>query len=299
VTCSERHDLILLYAAGGLEGGERDELRAHLAGGCPQCAGALAEAEAMMAQLPLALDAKSPPRGAKQTLLARIAAEDGSCERMKIGREKRDWDRIILPAALAAVLAVAVTLAAVWRFGPVRNTHIAAPAHPGDTMPPPMVLDALNKAMKELDEAHAALDQSNAKLTADEAELVKVRGELATAIQQKSALESMKFAELTGPAQPRAMGRVFIDTQKGEWYFFASGMKPPDAGKTYELWLIADDKKMPAGTFDVGAKGSAALLGAVPALSKNAAVVLAVTDEPMGPAQQAPTGRAQISGAVK
>ncbi|MGD1277051.1 MAG: hypothetical protein ABR964_07500 [Tepidisphaeraceae bacterium] len=36
-----------------------------------------------------------------------------------------NWDQIILPAAITALLAVAVTLAAIWRLGP-----IARPAPP-------------------------------------------------------------------------------------------------------------------------------------------------------------------------
>jgi hypothetical protein len=55
VECADRRDLILLYAAGELDAGECGGLRAHLAAGCPQCIGYMAEAEAVLALLPLLL----------------------------------------------------------------------------------------------------------------------------------------------------------------------------------------------------------------------------------------------------
>jgi hypothetical protein len=60
VDCAERRDTILLYAAGVLDAGECGGLREHLAGGCPTCAGYLAEAEATLAMLPMGLDVKEP-----------------------------------------------------------------------------------------------------------------------------------------------------------------------------------------------------------------------------------------------
>ena len=44
---------MLLYVTDGLEPAEAQELRAHLASGCPQCAGALAEAQATVGHLPM------------------------------------------------------------------------------------------------------------------------------------------------------------------------------------------------------------------------------------------------------
>jgi anti-sigma-K factor RskA len=115
VDCADRRDLILLYAAGALDAGECGGLREHLAGGCPQCAGYLAEAEAALALLGQGLPPQAPPPLLKQAILNRVKSESQTSSAksapaaMRIG----GWDRVVLPAAIAAVLAVAVTLISV------------------------------------------------------------------------------------------------------------------------------------------------------------------------------------------
>jgi anti-sigma-K factor RskA len=257
--CEQRKDLILLYLAGALDAGEAAELREHMAGGCPVCAGHWAEAEATLAMLPLSLPAQPTPPALKYSILNKARAMRS--------RSGRNWDWAILSGAVAAVLAVAVTLAVVNRFWP----------KPGS----------------------ASADQA----TADRATIVSLKAQLALAQGQlgtvHQALEGLRFAELTGPVQPRAVGHVFIDVQMKKWYFFACGMKPAPGGETYELWLVCNDQKIPAGVFDVSEQGSAALLGAVPPMPPGATVSLAVTDEPINGPHQQPTGQMQMKGIVE
>ena len=114
--CAERRDLILQYAAGALDAGESGGLREHLAGGCPQCAGYLAEAESTLALLANGLQPENPPALLRQAILNR--AKDESRKLVSAPMRIGGWDRIVLPAAVAAVLAVAVTLFAVKQFMP-------------------------------------------------------------------------------------------------------------------------------------------------------------------------------------
>jgi anti-sigma-K factor RskA len=253
--CQDRKDLILLYAAGALDEGESAELRQHLAGGCPQCAGYYAEAEAVLGLLPLSLPPQSPSPVLRQSVLNRARSAIGP-------GPMRIWDRMVLSAAIAAVLAVAVTLAVVNQFWP-RNK--ASPVDPA--------------AVADL-----------------RTQLILTQGQLAAEQQE---LRGLKCAELTGPAQPDAVGRVFIDQQMNKWYFFTCGMKPAAGGKTYELWLICNNQKIPAGTFDVSQQGTATLLGSVPPLPAGATVSLAVTDEPVTGPHEQPTGHLQIQGIVE
>jgi Anti-sigma-K factor rskA len=249
--CIERKDQILLLLAGALDESEAAELRRHLATGCPECAASYAEAEATLALLPLSLPEETPPPRLRQAILNRTKP-------MRIG----SWDRVVLSAAIAAVLAVAVTLALVNQLWP-RNQ--SAPA-----------------------------DRAN---IADlQAQLTLAQGQLAS---MRQTFQGMKFAELTGSNQPSAVGRVFIDMQMNKWYFFTCGMKPPQGGKTYALWLICNNQKIPAGTFNVGQQGTATLLGAVPPLPPNAAVSLAITDEPMDTPPTQPTGKLQMQGVLE
>ncbi len=254
LNCQDRKDQILLYVAGMLDAGEGEELRRHLAGGCPQCAGYHAEAEAILAMLPLSLPAQPPPPALRDSILNRArTARTGA---------SRGWDRIVLSGAIAAVLAVAVTLGIVNHFRP--KTEVSP--------------------------------NGQATIASLQTQLMLAQGELAT---MKRQFGGMEFAELTGSGQPNAVGHVFIDEQMKKLYFFTCGMKPAPDGETYELWIICDDQKIPEGTFDVGREGTAVMLGAVPAIPAQATVSLAVTDEPMHGPHQQPTGHLQIKGILE
>ena len=76
MTCDDRRDQMLLYVVGALDDDERQSLEQHLQTGCPQCAGALAEARAIIKHLPLALDPVDPPPRTKGRLMERIR-QDG------------------------------------------------------------------------------------------------------------------------------------------------------------------------------------------------------------------------------
>ena len=276
--CADRRDLILLFAAGALDAGECGDLRQHLAEGCPQCAGYLAEAEATLALLPLSLESKKVPPGLKQKILDRARADVPR----EISRQKSapmrigGWDRIVLPAAIAAVLAVALTLLVVKQFWPV-NVH-----SPEDQKTIADLRGQLMIAQTQVDGMEGQLQVTEAKLST----------------AQKS-LQGMKFAELTGSAQPAAIGHVFLDSNMKNWYFFTCGMKPAPDGKTYELWMISNGQKIPAGTFNVDQNGTATLLGSIPPLSGKSKVVLAITDEPSTGPHQVPTGNMQMKGSVE
>jgi anti-sigma-K factor RskA len=251
--------MILLYVAGMLDPAESAELRQHLASGCPACAGHYAEAEATLAMLSLSLPAQPARPALKYSILNQARAARSGIARTG---SPRAWDRIVLSGAIAAVLAVAFTLAIVDRFWPTPKTL------PND---------------------QATIANLQTQLMLAQAQLVAIRQDL----------RGMQFAELTGSVQPDAVGHVFIDPEMKKWYFFTCGMKPAADGKTYELWLICNNQKIPAGTFNVSDQGTATLLGAVPPIPPGAAVSLAVTDEPMHGPHEQPTGHLQIKGIVE
>jgi anti-sigma-K factor RskA len=91
---------MLLYVTDGLDAGERAELVAHLASGCPACAGALAEAQATVAHLPLVADQVMPPKSARDKLFARVAA--GVSQPV---RKARRWMSLAVAACIGAILA--------------------------------------------------------------------------------------------------------------------------------------------------------------------------------------------------
>lgn len=74
MTCDEAKDLITLYASGALPDDEAAALCAHLASGCPRCAGALAEAQATVAHLALSLPPDPASPVAWKVIESRISA---------------------------------------------------------------------------------------------------------------------------------------------------------------------------------------------------------------------------------
>jgi anti-sigma-K factor RskA len=93
-----------------------------------------------------------------------------------------------------------------------------------------------------------------------------------------------------------AHGRVVWNPGTREAVLVASGLNPAPPGKTYEMWVIADETPVPAGLFQVEPDGRAAFR--LPALEQTTRVkTFLVTVEPTS-GSPVPTGPPILSGAV-
>jgi anti-sigma-K factor RskA len=282
VNCQERRDQLLLYALGGLDSAESEALRAHLATGCPTCAGSLAEAEATVSSLPEALEPMTPPARVLDRLMEQVknsprAARTADAETNRTAAvrlrpmQSRTW------AALLA-LATSVLLMVGIAYQQVR------------------IVQQQKDLQKAIDQV-ASLRNDTQQLKGQSADLQQ---QLAAATQTIQVLQSknVRLVSLAGAeAQPDAFGQILWDEQKRQWHVFFSGMKPAGVGKTYELWFVTSDgKKVPAGLFDADPNGRAALsVGLPPDLGMLA--MAAVTDEPISGSPQ-PTGNFQLVGQI-
>lgn len=256
--CERLQDVIVEVAAGTASPDDARVLDAHIATGCPTCAGRLAEAQAVGGRLALALPQVAPSSAVRERLMERIGGDPGVVipfpERVPSKPARSPW----LPAAVAAGLAAALAGIAVYV---------------------PLARDR--------DELRS--------------ELARLDGELRAAADTLRVLRSpsVQVVSLGGAEpQPGARGRIFWDRARGEWRFYAAELRPPAAGRTYELWLIDDqDRKIPAGTFDVDARGEAELRVSLPR-DIGTIVAAAVTDEPAGGVPQ-PTGSIHLVGKVE
>ena len=112
VNCRVCRENILPYAADALDATERDELRLHLATGCPSCTGALAEAQAVLALIPRALPSMIPPASARDGLITRIQSPRPA----RVNRPSAIGLKWLIGTALSSgALAALVTLAVMWR----------------------------------------------------------------------------------------------------------------------------------------------------------------------------------------
>jgi anti-sigma-K factor RskA len=116
----------------------------------------------------------------------------------------------------------------------------------------------------------------NALVRERDAELASITGPSVSVMELSS----------TGVHPPTA--RMFWDKATNRWTLFAHGLQAPKAGRTYELWLVTADKKIPAGIFKPADDGSA-VVRATYALQPADLKAIAITEEPDG-GVKAPTG---------
>jgi hypothetical protein len=119
--------------------------------------------------------------------------------------------------------------------------------------------------------------------------------------QEKDALiaamagPDVKIVPLSGKNATR-MGRMFWNRASNEWTMVVYTMHPPRPGMTYQVWLVTDNAKISAGTFQPDSTGHA-FMQAKYALDRNALKAVAVTEEPSG-GMPAPTGSIVVSGSA-
>jgi hypothetical protein len=262
VSCAARRDAILLYAFEQLEPEETAALMAHLRTGCPTCIGELAAAKTIAGEMALAVPPVAPSQAVKDRVLAatRSTAEARPPVPAAIPMPRRGarWPAFAATALLAAGIAGVV---------------VQIPAR-----------------------REVALTRAALRAAEDAAQSSQIRA--ASAERKLRALGAPATRVYAmGPAgpQPEAAARIFWDESRGTWQVFFSKMKPPAAGRTYQLWFITPSQaKVSAGTFEVDAAGDGTLDIEVPK-DLGAIALAAVTEEPEGGVPQ-PTGEIQLVG---
>jgi Anti-sigma-K factor rskA len=278
LSCAELKDLILLHAAGACTPEESEQVRQHLSTGCPVCAGAMAEAEAMLASLALALPLESPSESVRQRIL------DGLDGLKLVERPQRQvalsappwWIQLAIPSAIAASVAAAITL-----LFAMRLIQRVTPTSPDAS---------LMRTVATL-----------AEMTAQQQDEINQLRKGTQSVSWGGEPELRVFNLQGTSNQPAgASGRIFWDPKEGMWHFFASGMKVAPPGKTYELWFVSSDgkTKLPAGSFNPQPSGEAELESPVPPSIAPRLTIAAVTDEPANADIQSPSGSFQMEGAL-
>ncbi len=295
---------MLLYVTEALEPGEASELRAHLITGCPACAGALAEAEATVHQLPLSLPPLTPPEGAWEKLEMRIAMKDaveGPSLRMAdapLPSQKPSRALAWLGWAAAAMVAIVMGLMLHGANARVDDLNSKSLATAQELAITQQALLAANDQSNQMSTRLTSLEAKVKTLTTDHDKLLLA---LDTAKQDfMDHLDKLMHADQYAVApkeMPGVKGTLFWDKNSGTWTVMASNVPMPAAGKTYELWIItAKGDKIAAGTFMPDASGKAMHEANIPA-GMDTIMLAAVTDEPMG-GVQIPTGHIQFTSDV-
>ncbi|HEY4328095.1 MAG TPA: anti-sigma factor [Phycisphaerae bacterium] len=283
MTCQQCQDLLLLYVTGALEPSELTEVRAHLAGGCPACAGALAAAEATLHKIPLGLPLKPAPASAWEALETRIALKE------QVDPGPNAADRVALVAPFTPR-----------RSSPMAWTGWAVAAAVAIALGIGLksISDQLGRSQSEMGRLTAQVNDLQTQLKSS-----SQQNSMQLALYQSQAndlqnkidilIHSDQYAVAGTPEQPNGSGRLFWNKAKKTWDIYLDGVKPAGGGKTYELWIITTDgQKLAAGVATPDASGKLYLNASVNVDPAKIAVA-AFTDEPS--LLQAPTGQVQFA----
>jgi anti-sigma-K factor RskA len=270
-----RHDKLFelcpVYALGALDGEELREFEAHLAGGCAVCEAEVREYAGLTGSIPEALPAVVPSGDLKDRLLEKLDAltprqrpvTERPSELSKFP-QKVSRRQIWLPWACAAAAGVALAISL---FNVTR------------------------------------LDREIASQQARVKQLTGQMADLQNQLEQERAVTSflskpeVRVTMLAGIGKtPQAAGKILWSAQERKALFYASNLPVAPSGKTYQLWIIADNKPFDAGIFAVDPQGNGFLR--VESLSEAVkAQKFAVTLEPAGGVPQ-PTGEMHLLGSV-
>jgi anti-sigma-K factor RskA len=268
--------LLALEAVGALEAGERGALSGHLPS-CAECREELRELADAAASLAYTVAPSAPPPGMRAQLLGRIRAAgapealadasevfdnateavDPSEPRRTEARRRGGGSSLDARAALGGF--------SLWQLltgRPALGFGAAA------AVVALVLLGATTLSLRSRNQSLGAeVSRLYAQLRETQTELAGQREQLAGARDVSDLLASpgVRVAELAGkePA-PRAHATLAYDRSTGRAVIMASGLPPCPEGHAYQLWLIADKKPLPGGTFKSDAEGRARMNDRLP-----------------------------------
>ena len=270
-----------------------DAVRAH-ASVCPECGPELVAMEETVAQLgmlaPRQVMNSDKSAGIRSRLVARAGAERES--RSAHTSSTRDVSPGVANTTARTVQSTPVT--------PIRQA--AAPAV-SRLLPNWLAIAAalaLIATGAQLYRVTADRNSTRAALAARDASAPRAESLAVVAAAQREEL----IAALTGPdvkvvtlaTEPgkKVSGRMFWNRISNDWTMIGELLPPPKPGRTYQVWLVTDDAKISAGTFEPDSRGRV-FMHANYALDRNALRAVAITDEPDG-GVEAPTGPMVVVG---
>ena len=129
------------------------------------------------------------------------------------------------------------------------------------------------------------------------AELERVVAEKDTTIASLSG-PGVRIIGLFNREAREPLGRMFWDRRGDRWTLFVYSLRQPRPGKVFQVWLGTDDGRVPLGTFQPAANGTATL-SARYALPAGALNTVSISEEDAASGARAPTGPVVLAGALR
>ncbi|HEX3558862.1 MAG TPA: anti-sigma factor [Pyrinomonadaceae bacterium] len=301
-------ELLALEAAGALDAGERRALEEHLPS-CAECRAELRELCDAAAALAFTVAPVAPPAHLRSRVLEQVRglapstrrdaahATAGAAATSELARETNATDagtrRPAVGAEEARGLLARMSLWQLLRARPSLAFGAAAVvvafALLGTTT---LLLRSRAQTLQvELTRVSQRLRESQTALAGEREQLARTRD-----VNDLLASPGTSMAQLAGKdVAPRARAFIAYDRSTGRAAMLASGLPPAPAGHAYQLWLIADNKPLPGGTFKSDADGRARMNDRLPSgISKP---TFAVTLEREG-GESAPKGEMYLLGSA-
>lgn len=286
--------LLALEAVGALDEEERAGLEEHLPS-CAECRGELREMSDAAASLLYTVAPVQPSPELRAGILARVRAVDPSevfvdpsevaaSPKAVDPSEARDLRTLLGGVNLWQIFA--------WRpaLGFGAATAVAALVLLGFTS---LALWNRNQSLStEVASLSNRLREAQGEINGQREQLASARN-----VEELLASPAVHVAELSGkkPA-PDAHAMLAYDGSTGRAVVMATGLPPCPEGHAYQLWLIADNKPLPGGTFKTDAQGRARMSDSLP--PNHTAPTFAVTLEREG-GVPAPQGDVFLIGNAK
>lgn len=217
-------ELIPAFVLGALEGEELRRLEEHLNQGCPECEEVRIAFDGTLEGVAESVDPVVP----SEVTRARVLRAVGQAPSRPQPSRRPLW---LVTAAVAATLAVAA--------GILLGRHQL-------------------RLQGRLDEALAQQARITDELTLLRAQLESVNTEydrLAARVQELSSPDTRRVQLASLEEDSPATGATLLRPGAERAVFYAYDLPPLPAEKTYQLWYIAADGPVSAGTFDVTEEG--------------------------------------------
>ncbi len=274
-----------LSALGGLGDSERARLEQHVADGCAACEAVLRASLDVTTELLLAVAPVRPSPAARERLLARVR-QDGSADaaapRAPVGRARR---RSVLARARLAAAAGVFLVFGLAGLSALLGVRLAREREVGAD---------LEEGLAYEESISWALVR---EMESERSRRLDVEQRLAGLSRIVSALEAPLARSLALAGQGefrRATAKAYIEPESGRLILYASNLPPVPDGRTYQIWVIVQDRPRSVGVFRSDSSGEAKYdSGRLQDL--DGPVTVAVTLEPEGGAPQ-PTGPTVLAG---
>jgi anti-sigma-K factor RskA len=301
-------ELLALDAAGALESGERRALEEHLSS-CVECRNELRELSDAASSLAFTVAPVAPPAYLRARVLESVRGVDPSEMRAVDPSEVVETSGAVgdgpnlRPRSSADDRRSVIKRFSLWQLltaSPSLSFGAAAAAVAFVLLGATTLFtwSRTRTLQGEVARLSQHLKESQTESAGAQKQIADMREQLARAGEMNEVLASpdARVERLAGKGvAPQARALVAYDHSTGRAALVASGLPPAPEGKAYQLWLIADNKPLPGGTFKTDADGRARVSDRLP--SGIGQPVFAVTLEREG-GETAPKGEMYLLSAA-